>query len=188
MPHAIARIAKLNSGNINSSEQHTKRARETPNANPEIKNIRFIGQPETKDSPTLDTIVRERIGEQTIRKNAVLCVEMLLTASPEYFRPDEPSRAGYYQPQRLEDFQKSVQQWLDNQYGDRIVRAELHLDEATPHIHAYLVPLDERGKLNCLGLNLIHKLLFLAVSHVLYWPALYILFSSFLVLYFDYVP
>ena len=152
MPHAIARIAKLNSGNINSSEQHTKRARETPNANPEIKNIRFIGQPETSDSPTLDTIVRERIGEQTIRKNAVLCVEMLLTASPEYFRPDDPSRAGYYQPQRLEDFQKSVHQWLDNQYGDRIVRAELHLDEATPHVHAYLVPLDERGKLNCRGL------------------------------------
>ncbi len=152
MPHAIARIAKLNSGNIASSEQHTKRARETPNANPEIQNIRFIGQPETRDSPTLDTIVRERIGEQTIRKNAVLCVEMLLTASPEYFRPDDPGRAGYYQPRRLEDFQKSVHQWLDEQYGDRIVRAELHLDEATPHIHAYLVPLDERGKLNCRGL------------------------------------
>ncbi|MGK7950030.1 MAG: MobV family relaxase [Xenococcaceae cyanobacterium] len=152
MPHAIARIAKLNSGNIASSEQHTKRVRETPNANPEIKNIRFIGQPETSESPTLDTLVRQRIGEQTIRKNAVLCVEMLLTASPEYFRPDEPSKAGSYQPQRLEDFQKSVHQWLDNQYGDRIVRAELHLDEATPHIHAYLVPLDERGKLNCRGL------------------------------------
>ena len=152
MPHAIARIAKLNSGNINSSEQHTKRVRETPNANPEIQNIRFIGQPETRDCPNLDSIVRERIGEQTIRKNAVLCVEMLLTASPEYFRPDAPGQAGYYQQQRLEDFQQTVHQWLDEKYGDRIVRAELHLDEATPHIHAYLVPLDERGKLNCRGL------------------------------------
>jgi hypothetical protein len=28
----------------------------------------------------------------------------------------------------------------------------LHLDEATPHIHAYLVPLDEKGKLNCRAL------------------------------------
>ncbi|MDJ0744889.1 MAG: plasmid recombination protein [Xenococcaceae cyanobacterium MO_167.B27] len=51
-----------------------------------------------------------------------------------------------------EDWKQAVHQWLDNQYGDRIVRAELHLDEATPHIHAYLVPLDERGKLNCRGL------------------------------------
>ena len=70
---------------------------------------------------------------------------MLLTASPEYFRPEEPSRAGYYEPQKLADFQQAVHGWLDDQYGDRIVRAELHLDEATPHVHAYLVPLDERG-------------------------------------------
>ena len=152
MPHAIARIAKLKGSNITPSEQHTKRVKEVPNANPEIQNIRFIGKPETLDNPTLDTLVRERIGEQTIRKNAVLCVEMLLTASPEYFRPDDPSQAGYYQPQRLEDWKQAVHQWLDNEYGDDIVRAELHLDESTPHIHAYLVPLDERGKLNCRGL------------------------------------
>ncbi len=152
MPHAIARIAKLKAGNVGSSEQHTKRVRETPNANPEIDNIRFIGQADTANSQTLEALVRQRIGEQTIRKNAVLCVEMLLTASPEYFRPDEPSKAGYYHPERLQDFQQAVHKWLDDQYGDRIVRAELHLDEATPHVHAYLVPLDERGKLNCRGL------------------------------------
>ena len=152
MPHAIARIAKLKGGNIGASEQHTKRERETPNANPEVTNIRFIGQPETPDSSDLETQVRQRIGEQTIRKNAVLCVEMLLTASPEYFRPDDPSHAGYYHLERLEDFQQAVHKWLVEKYGDRIIRAELHLDEATPHIHAYLVPLDEKGKLNCRGL------------------------------------
>ena len=152
MPHAIARIAKLKSGNVGASGQHTRRARETPNANPQIANIRFIGQPDSENLPSLETIVRDRIGDQTIRKNAVLCVEMLLTASPEYFRPDDPSKAGYYEPERLADFQQSVHNWLDNEYGDRIVRAELHLDESTPHIHAYLVPLDERGKLNCRGI------------------------------------
>jgi Plasmid recombination enzyme/Protein of unknown function (DUF3991)/Toprim-like len=152
MPHAIARIAKLKSGSVGASGQHTRRARETLNANPEIANIRFIGQPDSPDLPSLETIVRERIGDQTIRKNGVLCVEMLLTASPEYFRPDDPSKAGYYEPERLADFQQSVHSWLDKEYGDRIVRAELHLDESTPHVHAYLVPLDERGKLNCRGL------------------------------------
>ena len=29
--------------------------------------------------------------------------------------------------------------------SQKIVRAELHLDESTSHIHVYLVPLDERG-------------------------------------------
>jgi 5S rRNA maturation endonuclease (ribonuclease M5) len=152
MPHAIARIAKLKSGSVGASGQHTRRARETLNANPEIANIRFIGQPDSPDLPSLETIVRERIGDQTIRKNGVLCVEMLLTASPEYFRPDDPSKAGYYEPEKLADFQQTVHSWLDKEYGDRIVRAELHLDESTPHVHAYLVPLDERGKLNCRGL------------------------------------
>lgn len=152
MPHAIARIAKLKGGSIAASEQHTKRQRETPNANPEVENIRFIGQPDTLASPDLETLVRQRIGEQTIRSNAVLCVEMVLTASPEYFRPDDPGKAGYYHPERLEDFKQSVHKWLDEKYRERIVRAELHLDEVTPHIHAYLVPLDEKGKLNCRGL------------------------------------
>ncbi len=152
MPYAIARIAKLKSGNLASSEYHTKRVLETPNANPEIKNIRFIGQSDSTHSQNLETIVRQRIGSQTIRKNAVLCVEMLLTASPEYFRPEDPSKAGAYQPQRLDEWKQAVHKWLKEKYGERIVRAELHLDEATPHIHAYLVPLDERGKLNCRGL------------------------------------
>ena len=152
MPLAIARIAKLKGGSIAASEQHTKRQRETPNANPEVENIRFIGQSDTHDGSTLETLVLQRIGEQTIRKNAVMCVEMVLTASPEYFRPHDPGKAGYYHPQQLEDFQQAVHQWLLNKYDDRIVRAELHLDEATPHIHAYLVPLDEKGKLNCRGL------------------------------------
>ena len=149
MPHAIARIAKLNAGNINSSAIHTRRDRKTPNANPEIDNIRLIGE---GDCQSLSETVRQRIGEQTIRQNAVLCVEMLLTASPEYFRPHEPDKAGFYEAEKLEDWQQAVRKWLDNEYGDRIVRAELHLDESTPHIHAYLVPLDERGKLNCRGI------------------------------------
>ena len=152
MPHAIARIAKLKSGNVGASGLHTGRLRETLNANPEIKNVRFIGQPDSPDLPSLETIVRERIGQQTIRKNAVLCVEMLLTASPEYFRPEDPSRAGHYEPERLADFRTAVHGWLDKEYGDRIVRAELHLDESTPHVHAYFVPLDDRGKLNCRGI------------------------------------
>jgi len=152
MAHAIARIAKLKSGNVVASGLHTGRRRLPLNANPEVKNVRFIGQLDSPDLPSLETIVRDRIGDQTIRKNGVLCVEMLLTASPEYFRPDDPTRAGYYELEKLADFQQSVHGWLDSEYGDRIVRAELHLDESTPHVHAYLVPLDERGKLNCRGI------------------------------------
>ena len=152
MAYGICRIQKLKAGSVSGSALHTNRERYTPNADPAQPHIRIIGQPDGPNTPELETLVRQRIGDQTIRKNAVLAVEFLLTASPEYFRPDDPGRAGHYEPQRLEDFQHQACVWLTNNYGDRIVRAELHLDEATPHIHAYLVPLDEKGKLNCRAL------------------------------------
>ena len=152
MAYGICRIQKLKAGSVGRSAKHTSRKYDTPNADPTKQHIRIIGSPDSPDIPDLETLVRQHIGEQTIRKNAVLAVEFLLTASPEYFRPDDPARAGYYEPKRLEDFQQSACQWLVNRYGDRIVRAELHLDESTPHIHAYMVPLDEQGKLNCRAL------------------------------------
>ncbi len=131
------------------SASHTTRERVTPNANPLISNIRLISN---SNDPNLEALFKKKIGNQKIRKNAVLGVEMLLSASPEYFRPDDSSRAGFYDQKRLDDWRAASTKWLLEQHGDRVVRAELHLDEATPHIHAYIVPLDERGKLNCRAL------------------------------------
>ncbi|MBD2184959.1 plasmid recombination protein [Planktothrix sp. FACHB-1355] len=150
MAFGILQIQKIKSwGNLVSSSSHTSRDRETPNANPDVKNIRPIGN---SDDPTLETLVRQKIGNQKIRSNAVLAVEMLLGASPDYFRPDNPESGGRYDLERLERWKLASVNWLKSEYGDLVVRAELHLDEITPHIHAYLVPLDEQGKLNCRAL------------------------------------
>ena len=92
------------------------------------------------------------IGDQNIRKNAVLAVEMLLSASPEYFRPGEGEKAGGYDPARAWEWAETSAQWLQERYGDRVIKAVMHLDEATPHMHATIVPLDDKGKLNCRAL------------------------------------
>jgi hypothetical protein len=147
---AIARITKLKGGSLAASEQHTNRSRETPNADPDRGNQRLINSGD--NDQTLMDMIGQRLGQQKYRKDAVLCVEMLLSVSPEYFRPDNPAIAGYWEMDKLEQFQWAVQQWLTENYGDRVLRAELHLDEATPHVHAYIIPLDDRGKLNCKGL------------------------------------
>jgi len=148
--YALCRIQKIHGwAKLTSSEGHTTRERETLNANSQVDNIRLIGR---ADDPDLATMVGKKIGEQTIRKNAVLAVEMLLSASPEYFRPHDPSAAGVYDKQRVDVWSKASVDWLKEKYQDRVVLAELHLDESTPHIHAYLVPLDEKGKLNCRAL------------------------------------
>ena len=151
MSYAIARLKKLKRGNISGSASHTARERETPNADPTQKNIRFIGSLDPEER--LEDLVLAKIAEheqkRKIRTDAVYCVELLLSASPSYFRPDCPTNAGYYEPQKLDDWVEATHQWLADEYGSRIVRAELHLDEATPHIHAYFVPVDDQGQLRC---------------------------------------
>lgn len=151
MSYAIARLKKLKRGNISGSASHTARERETPNADPTQKNIRFIGSLDPDER--LEDLVLAKIAEheqkRKIRTDAVYCVELLLSASPSYFRPDCPTNAGYYEQQKLDDWVEATHQWLADEYGSRIVRAELHLDEATPHIHAYFVPVDDQGQLRC---------------------------------------
>jgi hypothetical protein len=154
MPYAIARIAKLKRQNIAGSASHCARTRVTPNADPTVENIRFIGSDDPSEK--LEDLVLNKINppsqKRKIRSDAVWCVELLLTASPKYFRPDNPTHGGYYDPSLLKEWLSANQQYLNQAWGERIVRAELHLDEMTPHIHAYLVPLDKNGQLNCKAL------------------------------------
>jgi len=151
MAYAIARLKKLKRGNISGSASHTARERETPNADPTQKNIRFIGSlnPEERLEDLVLAKIAEHEQRRKIRTDGVYCVELLLSASPSYFRPNCPTQAGYYEPQKLDDWLEATHEWLADEYGSRIVRAELHLDEATPHIHAYFVPIDDRGQLRC---------------------------------------
>ncbi|WP_414528452.1 MobV family relaxase [Nodularia chucula] len=152
---AILRVEKLKSfSNVGSSEKHTARLQDTPNADPTKKNIRLIG--ELDDLP-LSEIVKAKIATSTKhkpRKDAVLCSDIFLSASPEYFRPHDPSLAGEWDNNRMLDFANASKNWLLENYGDKCVRAELHLDEVTPHIHAYIIPINDKTK------QLSHKAMF----------------------------
>lgn len=148
---AVLRIQKLKSwGDIAGAGKHNQRERDTPNADAARsgQNCLLVGDAAAN---CVDAI-KEAIGSQRIRSNAVLGVEMLFSASPEYFRPSAPEQAGTYNAERLEKWSQATTKWLNEQYGSRVIKATLHLDEATPHIHALLVPLDDRGKLNCRAL------------------------------------
>ena len=150
-PYAILRIKKLKSwANIAAADAHNFRERETPNANEERTpdNVTFAG----KDEQSSLDAVKAASGEKKIRKNAVSAVEMLMSASPEYFRPGEEKKAGKYDPGRAWEWGETSAQWLREKYGERVIKAVMHLDEATPHMHVTLVPQDDKGKLNCRAL------------------------------------
>jgi len=84
--------------------------------------------------------VRELLPEKR-RKDAVLAVEYVMTASHEWWNEATPR-------QQAEFFARS-EQWLENKYGkDRVVAAVVHRDEATPHLSAFVVPLTQDGRLS----------------------------------------
>jgi len=147
--YAIARIQKAKSTDeLRRIHRHCARTQSVSHAAPGGRVVTL----EDPGSP-LDDAVLDRIrsltgkGKDRLRKNAVPAVELLLSASPEYFRPDDPSRAGYWQSARLEAWQTRAVQWLRSQFKDRLVGVWLHLDESTPHIHAVVVPVTPDGRL-----------------------------------------
>lgn len=142
MSYAIFRAEKIKSwGLLARSAGHMNRSRPTPNADPSRSNLVLIG------SGDPDADVRQHISEAGIaldglRKNGVLAVRILATASPEFFRPDRVHRAGEWDADRLDAWQPAAMEFLQAEFGDNLVSAIVHLDESTPHIDAIFVPLD----------------------------------------------
>ncbi len=145
---AIFRISKLKSFvAIAGAERHNRRTRATPNADPDRRqdNFTFMGE---ANRPLVE-LARERIGAQKIRKNALLAIEVFISASPTYFRPEALERAGYWDKEKFEAWLAANAVFLEQEFGSqRILRADCHLDESTPHIHAIVVPLTAAGKLS----------------------------------------
>lgn len=146
MPYAILRIAKLASaGSVGGAGEHIHRQRHTPNADPELLkfNKRLVGSDDLMD----DITARLESAGITPRKNAVLAVEHLITASPEFFnyerviQPD--ATVGLKgQVKKLAEFEQRSLTWLRQRYGtENVVSVVVHKDEKSPHIHAVIVPI-----------------------------------------------
>jgi len=139
MAYAIMRAKKLSSmGNVASSLQHCFRERETHNADAS----RTPDNEHREASSTSEAMgrLREMLPEKR-RKDAVLAVEYVMTASPGWWETASPS-------QQTEFFDRSMA-WLAEKYGaDRIVTASIHRDETSPHLSAFVVPLTADGRLS----------------------------------------
>lgn len=139
MPYAIMRCKKLASiGSVASSLKHCFRERETPNADAERTPQNVHSGAKSTDEAMGK--LREMLPAKR-RKDAVLTVEYLMTASPEWWK-----QASHAQQQ---DFFKQSYSWLEKKYGaDRIIVATIHQDETSPHLSAFVVPLTRDGRLS----------------------------------------
>lgn len=145
MSFAILRFEKIKSmADLAGMAGHWNRSRDTPNADPRAPEgaVRFL----IGEDPVAE--IQRRLPEKR-RKDAVLCMEGMLSASPAYFRPEHPDRHGAYDPKRTDAWVKATMGWLKKEFGDRLASAVLHLDEATPHIQVAIVPLNRKtGRLD----------------------------------------
>lgn len=86
--------------------------------------------------------------KRKIRSDAIVALEAVISASPSYFRPWDENDIGNYDPNRLKAWVKCNMKALRGKFGDNLIDVTLHLDEATPHIHAVIVPVDTTGDKN----------------------------------------
>jgi hypothetical protein len=141
MSYAILRTAKLTSfGNIAGSVSHNFRERKTPNADKELtpSNVTSGAQ----SSKEVLEAVKERLSTvPTVRKNAVLAVEYFIGASPEWFQNSTVAQREAYFDQ--------AEKWLKARHGaENVIAFTRQYDETSPHVCAYVVPIDAKGKLN----------------------------------------
>ena len=137
MSYAILRTAKLKTiGNISGSLAHTYRTIDTPNADPKRTHLNDNSLPTHADALQA---IKDKLPEKT-RKNGVLCIEYLITASPDW--------QGFGSEKQGQYFNDAID-WLKQKHGaDNVVMTGIQLDETTPHLVAYVIPKDLKGKMN----------------------------------------
>lgn len=139
MNYCILRAKKLSAfGSIAGSAKHTFREIPTPNADATRTHLNWTSG--AKSSAAVCAAVSAMLPAKR-RKDAVLCIEYLVTASPEWFaaKPKQTHKAYF----------NGAIAWLRERHGAaNIVCLNLQLDENSPHLVAYVVPNTKDGRLS----------------------------------------
>ena len=142
--YAILRFAKYKGPEISRIESHNERTKEKYASNPDIDTSRnhlnfHLVFPERKYRAEAEKQIAAA-GCRT-RSDSVRVVEVLVTASPEFFKGKKKAEVRAYFNEALDFMQK-------HQSKDTIISAVVHMDEKTPHMHLCFVPLTEDKRLS----------------------------------------
>ena len=142
--YAILRFAKYKGPEIGRIESHNERTKEKYASNPNIDTSRshlnfHLVAPERKYRAEAEKQIAEA-GCRT-RSDSVRVVEVLVTASPEFFKGKKKAEIKAY-------FQEALDFIQQHQNPRTIISAVVHMDEKTPHMHLCFVPLTEDKRLS----------------------------------------
>lgn len=140
---AIIRMNKLGSSDLGKVERHNLRlGQPEPNVDPSRTHLNRYLKLGNND---LRSSIMQRIKDagvtRKVRPDAVLGIEFMMSASPDFF--DEDMRNG--KSAKLEEWLKDSVKYIQDLAGgeENIVQLVLHMDEKTPHIQGVFVPLSD---------------------------------------------
>ena len=142
--YAIMRFAKYKGPEITNIEAHNERRKEKYASNPDIDlshskhNFHLIEPPQRYRAEAERQI--SAAGCRT-RKDSVRVVEVLFTATPEFFK-------GKKLPEIRQYFEETLRFFVQYQSRETIISAVVHMDEKTAHMHLSFVPLTPDGRLS----------------------------------------
>ena len=142
--YAILRFAKYKGPEIGHIEAHNERTKEKYASNPNVDTNRshlnfHLVTPERKYRAEAEKQIAEA-GCRT-RSDSVRMVEVLVTASPKFFKGKKQAEVKAY-------FIEALKFIEEHQQKDTIISAVVHMDEKTPHMHLCFVPLTEDKRLS----------------------------------------
>ena len=145
MPYAILRFQKRKAGSVASCERHNERKKEAYKSNPDIDiqrskdNYHLVAPPRYTYKKEINRKVRD--AGCKVRRDSVMMVETLITASPEFMNGLPPEQQKEYFTMALDFIAERVGR-------QNILSAVVHMDEKTPHMHLCFCPITPDGKLS----------------------------------------
>lgn len=153
MSYLVARMQKNNTQNLGGMQKHNQREFENHSNKDIDKEQSYLNYDLVNEDninyreKIMDTIDSQRESNKSIRKDAVLVNEFIVTSDKGFFNNLSDV------DQRL--FFKTATDWFQERYGSQnIVFATVHNDESTPHMHLGVVPMRD-GKLQ--GKNVFNR-------------------------------
>ena len=146
--YCSVRIEKKKASSLKGMANHTQRLFREEGSHIDYSKSHLNETLHGDDSP-LWKQVEDQLSKSgvTLKKGShnasVVAVEIVISATPTYFR-DSYKDWGVYDSKKVDIWKEKVLQTLKDKYQDNFVHASLHLDEATPHIHAVVVPIAEK--------------------------------------------
>ena len=138
------RFAKYKAPEISNIEAHNERTKEKYASNPDIDCSRSKYNFHLIEPPQRYRAEAERqisVAGCRTRTDSVRVVEVLFTATPEFFKVKKLPEVRRYFEEALHFFEQF-------QSRETIISAVVHMDEKTPHMHLSFIPLTPDGRLS----------------------------------------